>query len=655
MRIRSVAVRGLLSFGDFALDLGRRLTVIVGPGGAGKSNLLRLIELCRRAIEYADNDSLDLRAFMATFLAARHIGYRSRKVEVRVGFELTEPTERTLIVAFVRAAIVGHILGTWTLQDTSELDNWATREITEAKLAPLMRGEIVVSHPGTEDGVWECAVEFTAAGHDEEEHCYRWGVLGEPRDDLVRAGDAGQFQRVDVAIGLTGLPTPGENNPPGAPEGPFSLLDLLPHEGHVVSCALDLKSPPPETHRRFAELAGISLTAGDPRRHYGLARPFAVILQRTVLQTSDSRLLPSQRHGWSGGTQTLIPGGEGRLPDMLFHLKMGTPPERQRYQQIRTLFTRFTQGRSLEVTLIQVTPEPSPPDSGQAAPAPEVVPLVMVTVGATQPGNGNEDVQPEVPIEFAGAGAWEALVLASVLAGDASVVMLDEPAVALHPTLQHQVRTYLQKAAAQFVIITHSAHLLPLAPDLHDVQIIRFDRDDTNSSVPYILSEGRRQKMTRKLRAKGNEHLPFAWRAVLCEGETDAEAVTCLAERLNLDLHELNVAVADCGSRDNLPDYIRFCGELGLRYLAVMDGDAAKAAADPSVAANAQAVRGAARDNPVGSLLEFPEDFETTLSVAKKKPSLMPDAIQKAPLDETGPAELRTLAEALQQLCKPGQ
>jgi hypothetical protein len=37
MRSCSVAVRGLLSFGDFSLSLGDRLTVIVGPGGAGKA------------------------------------------------------------------------------------------------------------------------------------------------------------------------------------------------------------------------------------------------------------------------------------------------------------------------------------------------------------------------------------------------------------------------------------------------------------------------------------------------------------------------------------------------------------------------------------------------------------------------------------------
>ncbi len=143
MRICSAAVRGLLSFGDFSLRLGDRLTVIVGPGGAGKSNLLRVIELCRRVIESTDRGSRNLRAFLTTYLAARHIGYYSRAVEVRVGFELTEPPERALLAAFVRAATVGHVLGTWNLPDTSELDAWVASEVTEDKLAPLMHGEIV--------------------------------------------------------------------------------------------------------------------------------------------------------------------------------------------------------------------------------------------------------------------------------------------------------------------------------------------------------------------------------------------------------------------------------------------------------------------------------------------------------------------------------
>lgn len=88
--------------------------------------------------------------------------------------------------------------------------------------------------------------------------------------------------------------------------------------------------------------------------------------------------------------------------------------------------------------------------------------------------------------------------------------MLDEPAVAMHPTMQQQFRAYLRTAAVQFVVITHSAQLLPLTPGLNDVQIVRFDQDDTKASVPHVLSKARRLKMARKLRAKGNEHSSFA-------------------------------------------------------------------------------------------------------------------------------------------------
>jgi hypothetical protein len=53
--------------------------------------------------------------------------------------------------------------------------------------------------------------------------------------------------------------------------------------------------------------------------------------------------------------------------------------------------------------------------------------------------------------------------------------MLDEPAVALHPSLQRQLGAHLLSAPAQFLVITHSAELLPLA-DAADVKLVRLDR-----------------------------------------------------------------------------------------------------------------------------------------------------------------------------------
>ncbi len=89
----------------------------------------------------------------------------------------------------------------------------------------------------------------------------------------------------------------------------------------------------------------------------------------------------------------------------------------------------------------------------------------------------------------------EAPVLASALAAPAaSVVVLDEPAVALQASLQHQLGAYLFEAPAQFLVITDSAELLPLA-DVADVQLVRLDagrpsRDADLQAAIAVLEAG---------------------------------------------------------------------------------------------------------------------------------------------------------------------
>jgi hypothetical protein len=278
-------------------------------------------------------------------------------------------------------------------------------------------------------------------------------------------------------------------------------------------------------------------------------------------------------------------------------------------------------------------------------------PQVFVSIDPTDVN----DLGPiaQVPIEFAGAGASEALLLASVLGSQATdTVALDEPAVALSPTLQRRVKNHLQASAAQFIIITHSPYFLPLGIDQKNVRIVRLERETGSATHPWVIDSALLGKLSKKLVAKGNELIPFAWRVVLCEGETDEEAVRLLAERIHLDLDFLNIAVIDCGSRDNLPDYIAFCGALGIASLALMDGDSSKAARDESVRGNAQAVRDAVKKAPRGKLVEFSEDIETTLGVKKQRVSLVPAAIAMLDLEGTCPDEIVDLIMMLRQLAQ---
>jgi hypothetical protein len=132
-----------------------------------------------------------------------------------------------------------------------------------------------------------------------------------------------------------------------------------------------------------------------------------------------------------------------------------------------------------------------------------------------------------------------------------------------------------------------------------------------------------RRKDVGQLIAKGYEGLPFAWRAVLCEGQDDVGPVLELADRMSLELRRKNIAVIDCGSGGDLPDYIWFCAERGIQYLAVQDADQSKLEA----AGNVPAVRGT-RKSRGGGRAEFPENLEASFNVPKRRPSLVPDAVR---------------------------
>jgi len=638
---------GVLSFDQFGLGMSERVTFVVGPNGSGKSNLTRLLTICQRAIEGGDGGAGDVDRMLASFLAARHVGSPSPGVEARVAVRLTDVVERELVTEFVRAMVTGALAARRQVQNMAEIDAWADAEITEAKLQPLMEGEIVASHPGTQDGRWQCAYEFTAPGFDQSDHRYRWLLLGLQSGAIFDGDIPVGGQGSDIATRIT-----GSSSPPSGAEipvpGSFQLLDLLPKPDlSTMSCTFDLSQTASGSQRRFAEMTRLPLISPGGGRMVSLATVLRVIFRRALVQTSDTRLLPSGGVSWSSSGLVLGNGAEARLPELLLTLKNGDPSERARYQRIRALFTEFTQGRGCEVSLMSVQ---QPAQDGQGTTTVQV-PAIWVTLNVSA---DPASLDPEVPIEFAGAGAWEALVLASVLGEpSASVVILDEPAVALHPSLQRQLGAHLLSAPAQFLVITHSAELLPLA-GAADTRLVRLDRNDKNATRAWPVHEACRVKMARKLAAKGNERLPFAWRAILCEGQDDVEALMTLTERMHVDLRRRNIAVTDCGSRDNIPDYVWFCAELGLKYLAVMDADSTT----PDALPKAQAVRDAVNRHRGGELAEFPVSLEVTFGVLKQRPSLVPAAIRALPLvgdmpdPARAPAEVVALSEAIRRLTK---
>jgi len=619
VEIRTISACGILSFEEFHLDLDSRLTLVVGPNGAGKSNLGRLLEIVVGAVERSEQDTPDARQLLDRYLNARRSKLDRCGIEVRIAYRLTEGFEKEVVTSLVRACAVSALLGNTYGPDTGDVEKWA-EGITEDELACLFEAEIVIHHGGTTDSQWECAVELECAGT-----AYRWVTLGIQKDWIVRAQDRFQPNLIGEDLGTrlrAGKPQP-TSNIFVAPEEPFHISNLLPDAGSAVVCSLDLgRQPPPNSYQSFAEQIGIDPVGVFTGRRFGLASALRAIFHRSLIKTNDTRLMPSAVHGWAPNGNPSSINSEGQIPEALLRLKNGRSSEVQRFRTIQSLFREFTHGRVMDVSFTTSTSEEAGTSSGQGL---EVDAVVLVSVDPLS-GEDLEEPMPQVPIEFAGAGAWEALVLAYVLGRQtSSFIFLDEPAVALHPNLQRKLMSHLQTLSAQVVVITHSPYLFPLDGDGH-FRVVRFDRDDFSATLTEAVDESVMLKIVPKLRQSGNEKVVFASAAILGEGTHDQAAVRTVAECRDLDLDGSNIAVIDCGSRNNIPDYVRFCDELGLPFLAVQDGDAS----NTSAAKSAQAVRNAVAASKHGTLFEFPENLESTLGGVAKSTEKIIDAVRSA-------------------------
>lgn len=123
------------------------------------------------------------------------------------------------------------------------------------------------------------------------------------------------------------------------------------------------------------------------------------------------------------------------------------------------------------------------------------------------------------------------------------------------------------------------------------------------------------ERVVQKLRRGGNTEVLFAQKAVLCEGQDDAAVTRALLDAAEIDPDSRSISVVDCGSRENLPDYVRPMDELHILPLVVTDGDATKCKADDDTAEKVKAVEAVA----AGRMFRFAEDIETALGTKKQR------------------------------------
>lgn len=306
---------------------------------------------------------------------------------------------------------------------------------------------------------------------------------------------------------------------------------------------------------------GSTLGADPGNRSFGFDHVLSMVLQRGI-ELTDNRRLPLKRRFPLGELEqpTDLRDGAGVAAE-LYRLKNGHPKERARFERIRATFRDLT-GRGLDVRA-----HPAPQDGGDPG----------LIIEPTVAG-----VHGERLVELSGAGFQEALVLSVLLQQEpGQVVVLDEPAVNLEPTVQRRLVSRV-RGPGQYILITHSADLVPVEePD--DLQrIVRVAPGQSGSQVrqPQLRGLGT-DELFRQLRLLEPAHvrgLLFARAVILCEGATEVGAMPRWwrkAASIGLpDPQTANIPVISVDGDSGFGAYIRHLDAFGVPWAVVADGPA---------------------------------------------------------------------------------
>jgi energy-coupling factor transporter ATP-binding protein EcfA2 len=617
MRVKSLHVENLLTFDTFDLCLDGGSHTLVGPNGSGKSNVVRLFDLVAKAVDSSAGNSRSPLAVQSaeqvlrSFAAAHHYGQPShRPAEVRLAFELSTPSEKVRLATFVRAAILCTLAEEIRQGDPQiklSISDWVEAEVTDDKLDSLYAGTIVLRHVGLAHLPWDVSFEFVHKGVPYTWYLsYRSLSHGIVRSSEPPAGLTGvpAKQLQDCLLGIASMPSKPVQLP--SPMPPFDLTSMCPQPHELVTPMMirtgtgtfDQVLMP---FRTAIELLGLPQESGGGQITFPLAFVLSMLLDDGVVTLGEPfRGLalggPTPQQAGVHPSAPLVSPFRTRapwaLPMRLFELKNGNPEQRERYRKIQATFTDLAPGRAVDVKFQVVDPEamnPAAIGTGQVtlfppsdeADAPRDRPGAALTVVVDR--TGQKKLHPEdLPIQLHGGGTWEALVMAEALVGaEGRFVILDEPALTLHPTWQRALRSRIQDAGGTFLVITHSANLVPMTSPEQLARLVRLESESGATNVhrfPIALLKGEISRVVREFSLSAEAiSLLFARGVVLLEGETELGTLPkwfekCAAAESNMRPADLDLAFYSVGGDNNFRTLVSVMHAFAIPWVLICDG-----------------------------------------------------------------------------------
>lgn len=444
MRLNDITIENLLSFGiePQRISFNTGTTVLVGPNGGGKTNVLRAIKLVRNLIRPPVGDPgfpySQRRNPLVEVPTHRH--YPTHKSVVKLGILFDSDFERyimSLVIAgSIAWSVLDNVVPTESKCDPAMVVERA-RELGREFVSALSDCEIMAQHDRQAQSEWAVEFRFTINGLR-----YSYAVTIPGRFPQISMGD----------IFLCDAIHQGNNSSKKLEEllvcespADWSIDQMLPKENQRVN--FNFSSAFHHDAGLESDLIREGLIDGSINNRSLTLR---IALDRIMDQSFQSDVDDSGFGAPVIYEQTPLLGRSApattqatlTLTD-LYRWKTGDLRDRNRFQQAQHIFEelRGTGERyDLRTSLVE--------HDGNVLLEPVVV---------------SQDGKTEVQANFAGSGATEFIRLSRYLAAtNESVIVLDEPAARLHPRAQASLLRLLEQSEAQKIVVSHSPELLPL-------------------------------------------------------------------------------------------------------------------------------------------------------------------------------------------------
>ncbi len=593
MKLHSINAENFLSLRHFRIDeLDLHRNFLVGPNGSGKTTVFRLLRMIRDVIAEGSTG----RRPALSQLCTRGVFPPAFDVCINVEFDML--WEQDLLVAFLCTAlsqptVLNMALSQLQSQANTQLPRdqylffaeWLSQNIRPETVSFFFRGDLRVTYRGEMYEYLRLSFTFLCKG--------------EPVTILMGSlsGTDGTFWKGEPPEMLTNGPAGGDAllkslwNPRThkKPEEGGPLFEFFNYQPGSEPATLDVEefflfladqrgflqiepvSPQYAILPLFSTLSratGIDFSQASGRRlTFGFL--LSLLFQRATVFTNNVRSpfsTPNKLDINEVMLQQVNIDDELQIPLWLLRLKNGDTTEQVRFRRIQETFRMLT-GDSLSFDLtVKLLPQQNPITTSSQLPTLDIRVI---------------DAEGDISLAYEGSGIWEALVLSTLLdESEGRLVLLDEPAANLHPSMQYKLLEVLRSAPGQVIIVTHSAHLLPIHTDeFHSVYRMQKNRLETRVSSLGKTFSSQQDKLENELRASRDlASLLFADGVILVEGATEIGALSewflqssasqgkTLADR-NLVLHAV-------GGKPEFPFYLRFLSAFGVPWVVICDGDA---------------------------------------------------------------------------------